>query len=335
MILLATAATVIASQAVITGAFSVASQAAQLGYLPRLRIAHTSESTIGQIYVPWVNWMLAVAVLTLVFAFRSSAALAYAFGMAVVTTITITTLLFFYLARVHWRTPLWLVVLGGGCLLVVDLLFLAANLTKLAHGAWLPLLIGLIAYAVMTTWLVRPRSWAAFPRDPTTGSPSSTSSPTRAIEANLAPVARPTRGCTFVRGDICDAGAGRRGDGRPRRGRPLRRRVARGPLDRRRRRRSSPPTCSAPRCCWTRPCAHGVGRFVHVSTDEVYGSIDEGSWTEELAAGAELAVLGVEGRLRPAGAGLPPHPRHGRGRHPLLQQLRARTSSRRRSSRCS
>jgi KUP system potassium uptake protein len=152
MILLATAATVIASQAVITGAFSVAAQAAQLGYLPRLRIAHTSESTIGQIYVPWVNWMLAVAVVTLVFAFRSSAALAYAFGMAVVTTITITTLLFFYLARVHWRTPLWLVILGGGALLVVDLLFLAANLTKLAHGAWLPLLIGLVAFAVMTTW---------------------------------------------------------------------------------------------------------------------------------------------------------------------------------------
>ncbi len=115
MVLLATAATVIASQAVITGAFSVASQAAQLGYLPRLRIAHTSESTIGQIYVPWINWMLMVAVLTLVFAFRSSAALAYAFGMAVITTITITTLLFFYLARVHWRTPLWLVVVGGGC----------------------------------------------------------------------------------------------------------------------------------------------------------------------------------------------------------------------------
>ena len=142
MVLLATAATVIASQAVITGAYSVASQAAQLGYLPRLRIAHTSESTIGQIYVPWINWMLMISVLTLVFAFRSSAALAYAFGMAVITTITITTLLFFYLARVHWRTPLWLVVLGGGCLLVVDLLFLAANLTKLAHGAWLPLLIG-------------------------------------------------------------------------------------------------------------------------------------------------------------------------------------------------
>ena len=101
MVLLATAATVIASQAVITGAYSVASQAAQLGYLPRLRIAHTSESTIGQIYVPWINWLLMVSVLTLVFAFRSSAALAYAFGMAVTGTITITTLLFFYVARVE------------------------------------------------------------------------------------------------------------------------------------------------------------------------------------------------------------------------------------------
>jgi KUP system potassium uptake protein len=97
MIVLATAATVIASQAVITGAFSVASQAAQLGYLPRLRIRHTSGETIGQIYVPWINWALMISVLTLVFAFETSAALAYAFGMAVTGTITITTLLFFYI----------------------------------------------------------------------------------------------------------------------------------------------------------------------------------------------------------------------------------------------
>ncbi|MFD9661477.1 potassium transporter Kup [Rhodococcus sp. NPDC059968] len=152
MVLVATAATVIASQAVITGAYSVASQAAQLGYLPRLRVAHTSESTIGQIYVPWINWVLMVSVLTLVFAFRSSAALAYAFGMAVTGTITITTLLFFYIARTRWGTPLWLVVIGAGCLLAVDLLFLAANLTKLVHGAWLPLLIALTAFTVMTTW---------------------------------------------------------------------------------------------------------------------------------------------------------------------------------------
>jgi KUP system potassium uptake protein len=152
MVLLATAATVIASQAVITGAFSVASQAAQLGYLPRLRIAHTSESTIGQIYVPWINGLLLVSVLTLVFAFRSSAALAFAFGMAVTGTITITTLLFLYTARTRWGTPRWLVAIGGGALLSVDLMFLAANLTKLIHGAWLPLLIAVIAFTVMTTW---------------------------------------------------------------------------------------------------------------------------------------------------------------------------------------
>ena len=141
MVLLATAATVIASQAVITGAYSVASKAAQLGYLPRLRVAHTSESSIGQIDVPWINWLLLVSVLTLVFAFRSSAALAYAFGMAVTGTITVTTLLFFYVARWRWHAPLWLIGIGATVLLLVDLLFVAANLTKLAHGAWLPLLI--------------------------------------------------------------------------------------------------------------------------------------------------------------------------------------------------
>ena len=152
MIVLSTAATVIASQAVITGAFSVASQAAQLGYTPRLRMAHTSESSIGQIFVPSINGMLLVAVLILVFAFRSSAALGYAYGMAVTGTITITTLLYLYLARVRWRAPLWLVVVGGGALLTVDLLFLAANLTKLLHGAWLPLLIGLSTFTLLTTW---------------------------------------------------------------------------------------------------------------------------------------------------------------------------------------
>jgi KUP system potassium uptake protein len=152
IVLLATAATVIASQAVITGAYSVASQAAQLGYLPRLRILHTSESTMGQIYVPWINGVLTVAVLTLVFAFRSSAALAYAFGMAVTGTITITTLLFLYVAHTRWRIPLWVILIGGGALLFVDLMFVAANMTKLVHGAWLPLLIALTAFTVMTTW---------------------------------------------------------------------------------------------------------------------------------------------------------------------------------------
>ena len=152
MVLLATAATVIASQAVITGAFSLASQAVELGYLPRLRVVHTSASTFGQVYMPWINGMLMVAVLILVFAFRSSAALAYAYGMAVTGTITITTILFLYIARKRWRAPLWLLVIGGGALLGFDLLFVAANLTKLVHGAWLPLLIAVTTFTIMMTW---------------------------------------------------------------------------------------------------------------------------------------------------------------------------------------
>ena len=152
MVILATVATVIASQAVISGAFSVAYQAGQLGYLPRLRIQYTSEAVMGQIYVPWINWLLLAGVLTLVLAFRTSAHLAYAYGTAVTGTITITTLLFFYYARHRWRWPLWIVLSGGGILLAIDLLFFAANLTKLTHGAWLPLLIGLTAFTVFTTW---------------------------------------------------------------------------------------------------------------------------------------------------------------------------------------
>ena len=152
MVLLATVATVIASQAVISGAFSVAHQAGQLGYLPRLRIQYTSEQLMGQIYVPWINWLLLVSVLTLVLAFRSSAALAYAYGTAVTGTISITTLLFFYYARHQWRWPLWIVLAASGILLTIDLLFFAANLTKLTHGAWLPLLIGITAFTIFTTW---------------------------------------------------------------------------------------------------------------------------------------------------------------------------------------
>jgi KUP system potassium uptake protein len=152
MVFLATVATVIASQAVISGAFSVAHQAGQLGYLPRLRIQYTSETMMGQIYVPWINWLLLVAVVALVLAFRTSAALAYAYGTAVTGTITITTLLFFYYARHQWRWPLWIVLAGGGALIGIDLVFFAANLTKLTHGAWLPLLIGIIAFTIFTTW---------------------------------------------------------------------------------------------------------------------------------------------------------------------------------------
>lgn len=152
MILLATTATVIASQAVITGAYSVAAQATQLGYLPRLRVTHTSASSIGQIYIPWINGALMVMVLVLILAFRSSAALGYAYGMAMTGTITISTLLFFYVARARWRWPLWAVMGGGGALIVVDLMFVAANLTKLSHGAWLPLLIAIVTFTVLITW---------------------------------------------------------------------------------------------------------------------------------------------------------------------------------------
>ncbi|HEX3714452.1 MAG TPA: KUP/HAK/KT family potassium transporter [Trebonia sp.] len=152
MVILAALATIIASQAVITGAFSVTQQAAQIGYLPRLRILHTSEEQVGQIYVPWINWALCVAVLALVFTFRTSTALAYAYGVAVTGTITITTLLFFYIARNQWKKPLWLTLPGATLLIAFDLLFFAANLTKLPHGAWLPLVVGVLVFTVLTTW---------------------------------------------------------------------------------------------------------------------------------------------------------------------------------------
>ncbi|WP_459984164.1 potassium transporter Kup [Nocardioides sp. AN3] len=152
LVLLATAATVIAAQAVITGAFSVASQAGQLGYLPRLRILHTSHETHGQIYVPFINWLLLAAVMTLVFAFRSSAGLAYAYGMAVTGTITIVTILFCYVAYHTWRMPKVLLFAIVAVLLSLDLLFVAANMTKIVHGAWLTIAIALAAFTVMTTW---------------------------------------------------------------------------------------------------------------------------------------------------------------------------------------
>ncbi len=130
----------------------VAHQVVQLGYLPRLRVTHTSARAVGQIDVPWINWVLMETVLVLVFTFKTSAALAFAFGMAVTGTITITTLLFFYIVRQRWHQRLWLVLLGGGAFLAGDLLFLAANLTKLTHGGWLPLLIGVTVFVVLTTW---------------------------------------------------------------------------------------------------------------------------------------------------------------------------------------
>jgi KUP system potassium uptake protein len=152
LVVLATAATVIASQAVISGAFSLAHQAAQLDYLPRLRVIHTSEREYGQVYVPTINWVLLAAVLALVLAFQSSEKLAFAFGMAVTGTIAITTILFFVIVRRRWQRPLWLAILGAGLFLAIELAFLGANVTKFFHGAWVPLLIGLVLFIVMTTW---------------------------------------------------------------------------------------------------------------------------------------------------------------------------------------
>jgi KUP system potassium uptake protein len=152
LVILATAATIIASQAVISGAFSLAHQAAQLGYLPRLHVVHTSAREYGQVYVPVVNWLLMGAVLALVLVFQSSAKLAFAYGMAVTGTIAITTVLFFVIVRHRWQRPLWLALLGAASFLVLELAFLGANLTKFLHGAWVPLFIGLILFTVMTTW---------------------------------------------------------------------------------------------------------------------------------------------------------------------------------------
>jgi KUP system potassium uptake protein len=152
MVLLATAATVIASQAVISGTFSVTRQAVQLGFLPRLTIRHTSEREEGQIYAPAINWGIFVAVVGLVVGFGSSEKLAGAYGIAVTGTLAIDTLLFFVVVRGLWHKPLWMTIGGAAAFLVVDLGFLSANVSKVAHGGWFPLLIALGVYTVLTTW---------------------------------------------------------------------------------------------------------------------------------------------------------------------------------------
>jgi KUP system potassium uptake protein len=151
MVLLATVATVIASQAVISGAFSVTRQAVRLGFLPRLRIRHTSEAE-GQIYVPAVNGLLFVAVVALVLGFGSSSGLASAYGIAVTGTLAIDTLLFFVVVRVLWRKPLPIVLAGTAAFLTVDLAFFSANLPKVAEGGWFPLLLALAVFTLLTTW---------------------------------------------------------------------------------------------------------------------------------------------------------------------------------------
>lgn len=152
LVVLATVATIIASQAVITGAFSVAHQAVQLGLLPRLRVVHTSHKAQGQIYVPIVNVSLLIAVLLLIFMFKSSTNLASAYGIAVTGTMFITSLMLAVLAKRLWNWPPIVITLVVGVFLVVDGTYFASNLTKVADGGWFPLLIGLIAFTMLTTW---------------------------------------------------------------------------------------------------------------------------------------------------------------------------------------
>lgn len=152
LVLLATMATVIASQALITGAFSVTKQVIQLGYLPRLNIQHTSVRDTGQIYIPFVNWGLFVAIVLAVVMFRSSSNLAAAYGIAVTLDMLITTILTFFVIRYGWKYPLALCIAATGIFFVVDLAFFSSNLLKLFQGGWFPLLIGGAIFTLMMTW---------------------------------------------------------------------------------------------------------------------------------------------------------------------------------------
>ena len=172
MVGLATAATVIASQATITGAYSITQQAIQLGYLPRLNILHTSARTIGQIYIPAVNWVLLVAVIAAVIGFGSSSKLAHAYGVSVMGTMLVTSFLTFFVIRYGWGYPLVLCVLATGFFAAIDLAFLTAALFKILEGGWFPLAAGAVIFTVMTTWrqgraiLFRRQREAAIPLQP-------------------------------------------------------------------------------------------------------------------------------------------------------------------------
>ncbi|MGS1013883.1 potassium transporter Kup [Rhodanobacter sp. UC4450_H17] len=152
MIALATTATVVASQAVISGAFSMTREAMQLGYMPRMRVVHTSSEMAGQIYVPWINRILLILIVAAVLGFRSSDNLGAAYGIAVTGTMVTTTLLALVVARYQWRWRLPAVIATGTALLTVDVAFFSANLVKVEHGGWFPLALGLCVFAVMTTW---------------------------------------------------------------------------------------------------------------------------------------------------------------------------------------
>lgn len=152
MVLLATVATLIASQAVISGAFSMTQQAIRLGYLPRMTVMHTSSTERGQVYVPFVNWALMVAVVGLVLGFQDSSNLASAYGIAVTGTFVITTCLITVVARHRWGLPLWLVIPGFVVFLGIDGSFFLANLTKFDHGGWFPLVAAGLIFAILAIW---------------------------------------------------------------------------------------------------------------------------------------------------------------------------------------
>jgi KUP system potassium uptake protein len=149
---MATAATVIASQAMLTGAFSVTRQVIQLGYLPRLRIEHTSARAAGQIYIPFVNWSLFVAIVLAVVMFRNSSNLAAAYGIAVTTDMLITTVLTFFVIRFAWKLPLLLCIGATAIFFLIDFAFFASNLLKLPQGGWFTVMIGLAVFTLMITW---------------------------------------------------------------------------------------------------------------------------------------------------------------------------------------
>lgn len=152
LVILATAATVIASQALISGAFSLTRQAVQLGYTPRMRIEHTSMREIGQIYIPAVNWTLMLACIGLVIGFGSSSNLAAAYGISVTGTMMITTILFFVVARERWKWSLPVAALLSTLFLVVDIAFFGANVVKILQGGWFPLVVAAVIFTLLTTW---------------------------------------------------------------------------------------------------------------------------------------------------------------------------------------
>ena len=243
LVFLATAATIIASQAAMTGSFSVAKQAVQLGFMPRLRIVHTAEVE-GQIYVPIINWLLCAGVVALVLVFRNSNRLSDIYGVAVTGTFILDTTLFVAVARSLWHTPKWRLLPMAGLFYLVEVSFFSANVTKVEHGAWLPLLIGVIVANVMLTWRKgrddadaqpgrRGGIAAGVPRGPVLGRPTDRPAagdrdlpePQQADDA--AGDAGPGRASARLPGDGRDGLARPDPDPARRQGRPVRRRAAR------------------------------------------------------------------------------------------------------------